>query len=152
LPLLAILSATADRGLGDSVPRVDPDHTQQRSSSTFIEDPSGRFLFLRRTASDPWKPLRWDVPGGGVDFGETVTQAARREAKEESGISLSYIEFVKVQKMGRYMRFIFYAYLPSRPRVSYPDREHDRHVWLTPIEALKLPLIPGLKAAVAEFV
>ena len=143
--------ANPAEGQQSSMSRVDPDHLGKRSSSTFVEDPSGRILFMRRTATDPWKPLKWDIPGGGVDRGETASRAARREAREESGISLDYLELLTVQRMGNYARAIFFAELPFRPRVSFPDGEHDRFLWLTPREALKLPMIPGLKKAVRQF-
>lgn len=43
-------------------------------------------LLVRRT-QEPGKGL-WSVPGGLVELGETVEDAARREAKEETGIEV----------------------------------------------------------------
>ena len=48
-----------------------------RSSSTT----QGKILLIRRTDND-----NWAVPGGAVDLGESVAQAAVRETLEESGI------------------------------------------------------------------
>ncbi len=40
-------------------------------------------LLIRRSDSG-----RWDVPGGGADAGETPEQTARRELREETGLSV----------------------------------------------------------------
>ena len=43
----------------------------------------------------------WHMPGGGVKRGETLENAARREAKEETGAQLG-----KISLMGAYTSFI----------------------------------------------
>ena len=42
-------------------------------------DPQGRVLLVRTTQAG------WELPGGRVDLGEDLREAARREALEESG-------------------------------------------------------------------
>ncbi|MDG2989911.1 NUDIX hydrolase [Candidatus Synechococcus calcipolaris G9] len=52
-------------------------------------------------------PLGWAIPGGFVDYGETVENAARREAKEEISLDVT-------------LRDLLYVY-------SCPDRDPRQH-------------------------
>ena len=61
---------------------------KRNAARTVLLDRDGRVLLLR--AHDPARPAAgswWEIPGGGIDFGETSEQAARRELYEETGIS-----------------------------------------------------------------
>lgn len=46
-------------------------------------------LLLQRSSDAPWMPNVWHVPGGRVEAGETVQEAAVREIREELGISVA---------------------------------------------------------------
>lgn len=47
-----------------------------------------RLLLVQRCVSD-YDGGRWEMPGGSVDAGETVLEAAAREMKEETGLTVS---------------------------------------------------------------
>jgi ADP-ribose pyrophosphatase YjhB (NUDIX family) len=51
------------------------------SVNVVVVNVAGEILMIRRTDND-----NWAVPGGAVDLGESVAQAAVRETREESGI------------------------------------------------------------------
>jgi len=58
---------------------------------TIIELPSGIVLIKRR-----FEPPGWALPGGFVEYGETVEAAAVREAHEETGLSVSLTQLFGV--------------------------------------------------------
>ncbi len=68
-----------------------------------IERPDGRIVLIRRRTPPPG----WALPGGFVDTGETLEQAAVREAREETGLDVRLTEQ-------------FHAY-------SAPDRDPRQH-------------------------
>jgi ADP-ribose pyrophosphatase YjhB (NUDIX family) len=51
------------------------------SVNVVVVNDAGEILLIRRTDND-----NWAVPGGAIDLGESVAQAAVRETVEESGI------------------------------------------------------------------
>lgn len=53
--------------------------------------PDGQVLLGSRPADKPW-PGWWELPGGKIEAGETVTQALARELKEELDVQVSQAE------------------------------------------------------------
>jgi 8-oxo-dGTP diphosphatase len=51
-----------------------------------IEFPDGAILFVKR-GNEPFRS-QWALPGGFVEYGEVVEQAAVREAKEETNLDI----------------------------------------------------------------
>lgn len=67
--------------------------------SAFIVN-QDKILLLKRSDDESFLPGKWEVPGGGIDVGESIEQGVMREVKEEAGIDVTvkdlfgYFEFV----------------------------------------------------------
>jgi len=63
---------------------------RRRAARVILIDEAGRVLLFR--GGDPFRPEAgtwWFTPGGGLDDGETAEDAARREVREETGLTLT---------------------------------------------------------------
>ena len=64
------------------------------TADIFIFDDDFNFILIKRL-NDPYKDC-WALPGGFVEYGESVESAAVREAKEETSIDVELIDLVNV--------------------------------------------------------
>lgn len=77
------------KGLAMSTIRLpdDPPFTERQAVRVVVRDCEGRILLLRtRDVAEPEQGEWWELPGGGIDAGETYLDAALRELREETGI------------------------------------------------------------------
>jgi ADP-ribose pyrophosphatase YjhB (NUDIX family) len=89
-----------------------------------IEYNEGIILIERKNPPDGWA-----LPGGFVDYGETLESAARREAKEETGLDVELIrQFHAYSDPGRDPRHhtittVFVAHAKGRPKAGDDAKE-----------------------------
>ncbi len=77
-------------------------------------DEKGRILLQHRDEHAPMLPNHWAFFGGSPEENEEPEQAVRREAKEELGIELDELRFLKkfefdTELLGKYQAFVFTA-------------------------------------------
>lgn len=116
----------------------------------------GRVLLVKR-ASPPSQGM-WAIPGGHVELGETLQQAAARELREETGIiaragtPIYTFDVIQRDKAGR-VRFhyvivdIWMEYIAGEVRAG-DDAAEAR--WITPQELTTLPIHPATRALLKQ--
>lgn len=80
---------TSEPAMTASDPRLYPARPVLAASVAVFRD--GRVLIARR-ARAPMAGM-WSLPGGGVEAGETMAQAALRELREEVGVEAEIVGF-----------------------------------------------------------
>jgi glycerol-1-phosphatase len=61
------------------------------SATAFIRDKAGRVLLQQRSDNG-----FWNLPGGGLELGESVAQACMREVREETGLEVKVVRLIGV--------------------------------------------------------
>ena len=118
------------------------------SEKAFIFNEEGKFLTIRRTETAPSNPLKWDIPGGDVEFGEDAYDAVLREIKDESGLEVKNLSpfdiYAYVTSSGDYWMTVAYKASVAGGEFKVSS-EHDLHNWVTIDEFLKLDISDKLR-------
>lgn len=109
----------------------------------FIFNPQGEVLLLR---SHKW-PGAYVVPGGHVELGERLEEAAAREALEETGLQVHDLELIHFQQFiydpafWKQRHFIFFDFAARTESTAVVlNDEAQEYLWVTPEAALALNL------------
>ena len=120
-----------------------------------VKGPSGRILIVKTTK---WRGT-WGVPGGKVDWGETLEAALIREFREEVGLDLMEVSFALLQEAvidpqfcqeAHFVMINYYAF--SQSETVTPNEEIEEWAWVTPQEALNYPLNSYTKILVQDYI
>jgi 8-oxo-dGTP diphosphatase len=98
-----------------------------------------KFLIVKRSETDDFLPNCWEFPGGGVEDGETISEALKREIKEEIGLDISNEypqligiseEFMNEEKTERYLQLNYKIVMDTEPNMTLSS-EHVTYDWAT---------------------
>jgi ADP-ribose pyrophosphatase YjhB (NUDIX family) len=135
-------------------PRKYPQRPYLAVSAAIVRD--GKVLLVRR-ARHPALGV-YTLPGGGVETGETLAQAAAREVREETAMEIDVIalaghrEAIVRDKEGRIERHFVIMCFAARWRSGaiVLNEELDDARWLVPAELAGLRTTEGLAEIVAS--
>lgn len=126
-------------------PKAPKPNSVKPAAAVALFDRDGRILLLRRKDND-----KWTMPGGTMDFGESLGQCAVREVREETGFDIEISGLI-----GTYTDpNVLIAYSDGEVRQEFTlvyaakiksgelaiDHESKEAVWVSLADALNLPL------------
>ncbi len=119
-----------------------------------IRDADGRIFLMRRGWKSRNESGSWALPGGSVDFGETLENAVRRELSEEFGVAVEitqkYMTYDHIlpEAGQHWIANVFIARITEgTPQIKEPDKCSEIG-WFAP-DALPSPVakmsLPGIE-------
>lgn len=109
-----------------------------------IKDQSGRVLICKMPPDRGVFPGQWGLPGGGVETGERIEDALRREVSEELGVSVQSIRplifkdgmhektFKGGDKRLIYMVFLLFECQIAAEQTLCLNAEFSEYKWVEP--------------------
>ena len=100
----------------------------------------------------------WHAPGGHVEFGETIFETAKREAKEEADLDIDQCELISVADEMRYIKThgkhyvnlgILAKYIGGKPRAMEPEKCREWQWFL--LDNLPEPLYEGTQLTIKNY-
>lgn len=127
------------------------------SVNVAVVNDNGELLMIRRSDND-----NWAIPGGAIDLGESVSQAAIRETKEESGIDCEITGIIGIYSDPKHVilytsngeaRQEFSIVLTARPLGGEPtpSDESTEVRWVTPSDAETLTMDRSMRLRINDY-
>lgn len=127
------------------------------SVNAIVTNDVGQVLLIKRTDNG-----NWSLPGGAMDLGETIRQAAIRETLEETGIQIEVTGISGIYTdPGHVLHYTsndevrqeFSVVFTARPLSGQPTAsdESSRVEWISPDELDALQMNPSMRKRLSYF-
>src|SRR5215472_15064415 len=127
------------------------------SANVIAVNDQGEILLIRRTDNS-----NWAVPGGGMDLGESITDTAVRETREETGITCQITGLVGIYTNPRHVirytsnnevRQEFSIVFTARSVAGElrPSSESSEPQWVSPAAVPDLQMHPSMRQRIQHY-
>jgi ADP-ribose pyrophosphatase YjhB (NUDIX family) len=127
------------------------------SANVIVVNDDGQILLIRRTDNG-----NHALPGGGMDLGESITQAAVREVREETGIEVEITGLVGIYTNPRHLieytsdgevRQEFSIVFTARPRGGVPTTSDEAAevLWVDPADVSAMQMHPSMQQRIEHY-
>jgi ADP-ribose pyrophosphatase YjhB (NUDIX family) len=137
-------------------PDAPPANSVLPSTTVAVRDDAGRLLLIHKIDNDFWA-----LPGGGMDLGESIADAAVREVAEETGLTVEVTGLVGIYSdPGHVMAYddgevrqefsvCFHArVLSGEPREDGSETKEVR--WVDPDDVADLSIHPSMRRRIDD--
>lgn len=100
---------------------------------------------------------KWQFPGGGLEFGERIDEAVKRELKEETGVDAKIIkrldrvfEIIREKDNFHGVFFVYLCEMTDKNQKIKINSEASEYGWFTKEEILQLDSLEGTKEMINE--
>jgi 8-oxo-dGTP pyrophosphatase MutT (NUDIX family) len=142
-----------------ALPPALDSHTLLVAAVIVHDQATGRVLLIQRGAASKFAPLHWDLPSGKTEKGESVTTAAARELKEETGLTVDPARLRVagiihgawgVEAPNGFLTVIFSAHQWNGEPVNAEPRNHAQIAWF-PVTEVPADLVPDRRQALLSY-
>lgn len=131
---------------------VNQDIKLQVGVKSLIFNKKGEFLLIKRDPLQyPEANNLWDIPGGRIEIGITLSENLKREIKEETGLRAKTLGILGVQDIlkedGHVVRVTYISCVTSTKVML--SKEHTEYEWLKLAEIIK---VKGLDRYVTKLI
>ncbi|WP_345493976.1 NUDIX hydrolase [Nocardia callitridis] len=114
-------------------------------------------LLLVRRVPDDYHGGMFELPGGGLESGETFAECVARELFEETGLRVRTITdyrggFDYATRTKAKVRKYSFVVEAEPGEIALAPGEHDAYAWIGPGELDELPMAPDMRKTVSALI
>lgn len=119
--------------------------SEDSAHAVLVKD--GKFLIVRRSASDSWMPNHYAFPGGKIENGEDTIAGLCRECQEELNLTIQPKNCHFLDKISNKIGHKFYLITSFDGDIKL-NSEHNDFKWVNPKELSNFKTVPDITTVI----